>query len=1363
MPKKAVQNYLWITIFYLCVGQLWSQNSQLYIHKLGLKNGLSSYNIHQIYQDKEGLIWLATDYGLNRYDGVNFEVYTKEEDRLCGNDTRSVYEDVHGNLWIYAKDDNGTCICVLDKKKDEIIPASSYVKKGKSIDWTKVSLLGSPSNQLLFASEDWMQKKFKYFEYDGDSVQFLFDSETWQNKEHNLGFGLIYKINAAEYAVFELVNPPLYSALLVVDRKGKLLRRLSCPKLFPTLNWRALYPDGFASECSSTNQSIRALQLYLESSLGKFTFKLSAMPVERYGLWKDRLYMLNSDSMTIYSLDKGKRLAQMPFGYPLDNEESHLFIDNAGNVWTRNDKELLCISSQALFFETYLSNGRTFKNKIRGISQDLKGNIYAVGIGFVWQLDKKGNWQQLPIDSPDFNSNFLGILPSDNGLWLGNEGGNLVYWDNRTETKKFFYVPEGYNGDLPEITWTVYKTTKEQLLLGTSNGVFRLDTLKKVLLPVFMEGKGSLSTSTVYHFYENKAGTWLASSSGLYLVDIEQRRVLEHYSSDGKETDFIPGKHIAHFIEDQEGTFWLATKGDGLIKWNPRTKEHKQFTQKGAGLSHNVLYAVYADTFRNLWIASQRGLMRFDKETQNVTIYQEQDGLPHNEFNTIAHYKGADGKLYFGGQNGFIQFSPEKVQQQATHISQLLITKATKLQHKSDTNINILYEVKTEGQVKISPQDKSFRISFALLDYYNSNSHQYSYRIDGYDKDWVFLDGNTIVLNNLPYGRYKLYLRAKSAQCGRWINYENPIAVRVLRPFYLQGWFIALVVFCLAASVYLFFLWRIRVLSQRKEELEVIVLERTAKIKEDNEIILKQADELKELDTLKSKFFANISHELRTPLTLILGPLSYILDDEKAWEKDSVRQQLLTMQRNGKSLLSLIEEILDLSKLEVNKLELLLEPTPLKHFFELILARFEPQIQAQKLDFSSELALESDLCILLDRKKLEKIINNFLSNAIKFTPSEGRIALKVKVKDNRLYLQVKDSGKGIHPEDLPRVFERFYQSKQADQKLYGGTGIGLALVKEFAELMGGNTYVESQPHEGSTFFFEMPFERVLSTEFSAFDLKEEAEGEEIDLTESIGTDFSILVVEDNPDMQNFVTEVLAGKYKEVLLANNGVEGLNMLKDRAATIDLIISDVMMPEMDGLTMLQHIKSNPLWARIPVVMLTALTSEKDKLKALTIGVDDYLTKPFSVSELLARVQNLLYNYQQRQSVKALEGEEKEEEAEDDISTDVLDADHIEWVKSVEALVQLSLDDELITIDDLAAKMFLSKRQFSRKLKEFTGFTPAKFIREVQLQKARTILEAGGYLSISEIAFQCRFENHTTFSLLFKKRFGKSPSAYS
>ncbi len=522
-----------------------------------------------------------------------------------------------------------------------------------------------------------------------------------------------------------------------------------------------------------------------------------------------------------------------------------------------------------------------------------------------------------------------------------------------------------------------------------------------------------------------------------------------------------------------------------------------------------------------------------------------------------------------------------------------------------------------------------------------------------------------------------------------------------------------------------------------------------------------QAKELKLLDEVKSKFFGNISHELRTPLSLILGPLSVLLEQPESWTRDQLKKQLLVMQRNGKSLMQLVEEILDLSKLEANKMDLAEESTAPLPFFEDLSQAFTTQFEHEGIDFQTHFEVPEDLFIMLDRKKMEKVVSNFLYNALKFTPQGGKVSWSIKQESNHLIIEVADTGQGIPEKDLKFIFDRYFQSFQPGEIQSGGTGIGLAMVKEYAKLMGGRAYVKSKLGEGSQFYFELPLKKASMVENAGT-----APLNEFSTTPAadVGSNFTILVVEDNRDLRKFIHQTLQVDYQRVLLAENGVQALELLEKHGTDIHLVVSDVMMPQMDGWTLLKHIKENAKWQNIPMIMLTSLASENYKLKALTTGVDDYLTKPFSVPELRSRIQNLLHHYHQR-----LEWHQSKEVA-NLTSTDASDPEELfcseeerTWVNQLRQLIEGQLNYQKIGVEQLATAVYLSSRQLNRKLKRITGLSPAKFIKEVQLQAARTELEKGGFQSISAVAYQFGFEHQGTFSTSFKTRFGISPSEYS
>lgn len=556
-----------------------------------------------------------------------------------------------------------------------------------------------------------------------------------------------------------------------------------------------------------------------------------------------------------------------------------------------------------------------------------------------------------------------------------------------------------------------------------------------------------------------------------------------------------------------------------------------------------------------------------------------------------------------------------------------------------------------------------------------------------------------------------------------------------------------------------------------------------------NILLRKQKAELEELDHLKSRLFANISHELRTPLTLISSPVESLLHEPQGLNAQA-RAKLDLVQRNSQQLRSLVDDILDLSKLESNRVEVHEEPTAIAPFLRRVFSNFESLASHLGINYAEVISGLDDAWLQVDAGKVEKILNNLLSNAVKHTPSGGLVRLLASKTEGRLQLRVEDTGQGIAAADLPHIFDRFFQSKQPDAPIQGGTGIGLALARELVQLMGGSISVESEVGKGSCFTVLLPWQEVAAQE-QAPESTEVQETENISLAHLQLSDvpdaekrFTVLVVEDHPDMQQFVSGLLRMRYK-VKLAGNGKEALDILAREH--IDLIVTDVMMPEMDGYTLLQHLKAAADLRAIPVIMLTALDSEDKKLDALTLGVDDYLTKPFSPEELLARTYNLLLRYEARQEearlspdhatapdtpTRAVESPAPAPQERAASSSPAAVAQELEvletseseaaWLQEVAEEIRKELENPDFQLNDLADRLLLSEQQFYRKMKKITGLPPKKYQQEVALQEARKLLEKGAYGNVTAICFSVGMSNVSRFSQLYEARFGKKPKAY-
>lgn len=503
---------------------------------------------------------------------------------------------------------------------------------------------------------------------------------------------------------------------------------------------------------------------------------------------------------------------------------------------------------------------------------------------------------------------------------------------------------------------------------------------------------------------------------------------------------------------------------------------------------------------------------------------------------------------------------------------------------------------------------------------------------------------------------------------------------------------------------------------------------------------------LRELDKMKTNFFTNISHELRTPLTLILSPIADVME---AISSTPIRDKLAIVQKNGQRLLNLVNEIMDLSKVEVGKLETHLSDVELEHFVKRVFSAFESLADIRRIRYHLDLNITLTH-VQLDREKVEKILHNLLSNAIKFTPAEGEVKLKVTQNEELYVFEVSDTGQGILPDDQGKVFDRYYQAQNNNQALQGGTGIGLALVKELAQLMNGNIQVESQIGEGSVFRFAVPLKQVEKTETIAESATKPGSVNRFVPSYApisiAGDKPKVLIVEDHPEMAKYLLELLSDHY-QCVLATDGTEALKQLKLTA--FDCISSDVMMPNMDGYMLREKINENPEWRQIPFLLLTARHLEEDKIRGLQLGIDDYITKPFSTIELHARIHNLISNKLERAAYM------------DPPEETPLTVDQTQ-LSQLEQAVWAQLDNEQFKVEDLAAAVHYSSKQLGRFIKKHTGMSSVQFILEIRLQKARDLLEKRQCASVIDAQYAVGIQSTSYFTRKFTERFGKNPSAF-
>jgi signal transduction histidine kinase/DNA-binding response OmpR family regulator len=865
----------------------------------------------------------------------------------------------------------------------------------------------------------------------------------------------------------------------------------------------------------------------------------------------------------------------------------------------------------------------------------------------------------------------------------------------------------------------------------------------------------------VYHFYEKEDGNiLLCTTTGLYEMQLG-KGIIARYWFGGKGKYHLPATDFRHLYFDKKTqSYWLATNETGLIQWNPKTNTSKihTFNYKAA----NIIHAVYADKFGFLWLSTENGIIQFEKKTGDFKTFSTKEGTSSHEFNRISHFQDQEsGKIYFGSIVGLTVFEPKYFYQSFKDLNKIKIIPIEISQYKDDAEEiqNVTADFYQKKQVDFYPNDRFLTITFGLNKYSYSKDAVYYYKLANIDKHWTISKDNEITISGIPYGKQILEVKALLAN-GKFTKKNLKITIVVHKPFYLQWWFFV-GIFLLIFGVTWFY---IRYQTQRFE-LQTIILEnevkkRTLKIEE-------QTVKLIELDKTKTRFFANVSHELRTPITLIKAPIQSVINSQVLSKNNEYL--LKKAKENTNNLLNLVNEILDLTKLDNQKLKLKEEKVLFYNFIRQILSYFQSIAEMQNITLILEYHAEKELQILLDRGKFQKVLNNLLSNALKFTPSNGKIVLSVQDLGIEILLKLRDNGRGISEVDIPHVFERYFQSSQ-NSKAEGGLGIGLALSMELIKLFKGKIELESstkKENQGTTFFVKFPKKEVLNMLTS--ENIETIEGDfskqknrkispKINLTNKEATK-TILIVEDNKDLRDYLSFILSTSYT-VLTAQNGKKALEIIA-KGQIPNLIISDLMMPIMDGHEFLGVVKNNDKLTGIPFIMLTARAILQDKLKALRIGVDDYITKPFEEEELLVRVENLLVNNEER--IKFIQYEQENTQNVKEKGTNLtISAEDRKWLEDFENQIIKHLGSSLFTVDYLVELMDLGRTSLYKKVKTLTGLSPNQYIKVIRLKLAKDYLENKKYKTIKEVGKHVGFAKVDYFSTIFKKEYGKSPSSY-
>ncbi|MBC8155248.1 MAG: response regulator [Bacteroidetes bacterium] len=1339
-----------------------------------IAEGLSQGMIFDHKQDKHGYLWVATKDGLNRYDGYNFTVFTRQAGNpysLSDNGYSALWIDKRNWLWVGTLNqglnlyDDRTGRFYHLPITDEMAPnAGNYEIQFISEDPGGNLWIGTNTNKLFRLSlppdldkkltdpntlarqarltavmlsetgqvDDKVPTYISFHDDGSARVNTLRGTYTFSWRQP----GRVTKRSPFSNALVSFQYADARQEYLFGLLKGQLIARHgNGEKIIPILphtdedfdyRVKMVAPDTIAIVNSAFLWVMSTAELFRQDSLTSRN-ALTSLPAGggRYiSLLKDRtgLIWLGANGYGLRYYNPINRLFQ---SFLPGASVYGLMVDRQGRTYARIGYPYQQLDRATGDSKPFLTgNLLPASPRHSSLIQDQQGNFWATIADLVtnqqYLFTFSTDWRPMkryplpPGITFGFNGNHL-LQDKDGQVWIGATNGHLLRFDPQRETFRVIsYQSVLPRSGAPVETYALHRDQQGIFWIGTQKGLVK------------MENPETKPTISYYRNVANDAGG-LSDDFVLSVVD----------------DPYQPHDYL-----------WVGTKGGGLNRLNKRTGRFNQFTQD-QGLSNNVVYGILADEFKNLWLSTNRGLSCFHPRNRTFLNYTLADGLQDDEFNTGSFHKSPSGELLFGGINGLTAFRAAGLvqQQHQKPVARIIGLKVNNRPVEAGTPNGLLDQtLPYTNALDLAHDQNLLTVEFGLMNFTHPAQNRYRYRLIGVNDTWIEAGTNRFATySHLSDGHYTLQMMG-SANGQVW-SAPVDVSVRIHPPFYRTWWAYLLYSLALVALIRLWYrfqkgrlLLRQQVLYQQKE-----------------------ASRLTELDALKTQFFANISHEFRTPLTLILGPI------QQAVEEYAHDDRFPLVERNAQRLLNLINQLLDLSKLEAGQLRPDPQPGNLSAFFQMLAGSFSSLAESRRIQFTFG-QNRPDQWARFDRDKLEKVVTNLLANAFKFTPTGGQVSLRIDHPEpgtsDAMQLTVADTGIGIPADQQRRIFERFYQwsadARSTDavggktDRTYEGTGIGLALVNELVRVLGGSITLSSTEGEGTTFSVTLPLVTIAepvvesappvyaSPTYTLNPTPEPA-------TAGVTPDNILLVVDDNADIRAYVRSVFRAEY-QVLEAEDGEQGLAVATETLPNV--VICDLMMPRLDGFGFCQALKSQEATSHIPVVMLTARATVEDRIEGFGLGADDYLTKPFHQAELKARVRNLI---RQRQLLYEWFSTRQPTALMPSASVMIPEPLTVEqqFLDRLQATTRAYLDDPNFGVETLSEAVGLSRSQLHRKVKALTGATVVQLVRNVRLERAAELLREGNE-SVTQVALSVGFEHLSYFAHVFEERYGVLPSQY-
>lgn len=1327
---------------------------------------VSQNSITSIIQDDQGFLWFATKYGLNKYDGTGFQYFFQDNEKEISLNNSSIeylYKDKKGKLWIIHTENGVSC---FDTKNQNFIKLNPILEQGLK-GYHLTTIYEDKDGDIWIGTE---KNGVKVWNEKTQTLQNIF---TGINKNHpnhitvitqdklgkiwigtwDNGISLYHK----EKKIFSSINsqntPELRSNRIREFHKGKKKNL-----------WVGTDKGLFQIKNFGENDLVYTIPKTVKEQLSNFII-LSIVEDSNERLW------IGTENNGLYLYDfKTNDLQE--FKYNPDNKFSlqnnsiwSIYEDAQEIIWIGLFKNgILKVDPFERKFN-HISDGQHSEihlnyGLISSFSEDQDGNLWVGtdggGLNYINRNEKKLDVKNFNPKNSNLKSNEIVCLLHDdkNQLWIGTWGEGVFVKDYNNKFTSFTHDPNNPNSLSSNNIMSMIKDHNQNIWMANHRVGLDLFLTKENkfinFLPSF-DNNSITSDKCIVLAQDKNHNYWLGTEgSGVDRFRLnEKNEIIElenfHFSNDDKTG--ISDNFINYIFVDSKNRIWLATNNGINRLDHPDSKDFIKISTE-QGLPSKVIYGIQEETPEKFWVSTNAGLASIDLTTNEIQTYDIEDGLQAREFNRSACYKAKDNTLMFGGINGFNYFKPNEISKNLK-VPPIFITNfEVKKENIDDATKAKLKEQLATKKIKLKSNENNIVINFAALNYSQPTKNQYSYQLENYDSNWRNSKNiNSASYTNLPPGDYVFKVKASNND-QIWNEESATLTITVSPPWYKSWW--AILLYCFLGGLIVYGIFRNLLLRERLK----------------HDLLLKQNESvrMKELNNMRSQFFANMTHEFKTPLTLIISPLKMM---QKKLEKIENKNQVNVMLRNAERLHRLINQMLDLSKIESGLAELKTSKYDIVRFSENMASNFIPYSEEQSISFKIDIP-ETSIPIYFEKDKMEKVFINLLSNAFKYTSKEDKITVQLSSNEKYAIISFIDTGIGIPSDKLHLIFDRFYQVKNSNTHI--GSGIGLSLTKQLVELHGGKIEVKSQQGSGTRFDVfllkgasHLAPKQIISdaathrlSEDSIIELKDFEVATDQDFYQK-GKDENelplILIVEDNPDLRSFTKTCLQGNYR-VIEAEDGEQGFELAKSKIP--DLIITDLMMPKMNGFELCQKLRNNEKTSHIFIIMLTVKSSEESIQMGFEFGVNHYLTKPFNPKILNLRIKNSLdsrdtYKMQMTQGLVA-----------NNISTGVKKASKDEiFIEKILKIVEANLNDSNFHVEDLCREVGFSKSQLYRKLKSIVGQSANEFIRTVRLKEAAKLLQEEN-MNISEVTYKVGFNDLQYFRGCFKKQYGMNPSEY-